>query len=121
LAVAGALVLAAAVLLGPVSTDAGVTRSASVAETLTPDTWALMLPAAWLATSLVGARPGDRLDLLALRTGDRASATAIAFDLLVVSMDERGLVVGCVAEDATAIALARASGHLLVPLLRSTR
>ena len=121
LAVAGMLVLAAAALFGPAPSEAGVTSTASVADTLAPDTWALTVPTAWLATSVGGARPGDRLDVLALRTGDRATATAIAFDLLVVSVDERGLIVGCVAEDATAIAVARASGLLLVPLLRSTR
>jgi len=121
LAVAGTLVLAAAALFGPAPSEAGVTGAASVADTLAPDTWALTVPTAWLATSVGGARPGDRLDVLALRAGDRATATAIAFDLLVVSVDERGLIVGCVAEDATAIAVARASGLLLVPLLRSTR
>lgn len=121
LAAAGTLVLAAAALFGPASSEATVPGTASVADTLAPDTWALTIPTAWLATSVAGARPGDRLDVLALRSGDRATATAIAFDLLLLSADERGLIVGCAAEDATAIAVARASGLLIVPLLRSTR
>jgi hypothetical protein len=121
LAIVGALILGAALVVRAAPSDDGVARTATVAETLAPDTWALTVPAAWLATPLVGTRAGDRLDVLALRSGDRASATAIAFDLLVVSVDERALVVGCRADDATAIAVARASGMLLVPLLRSTR
>lgn len=121
LAFAGVVVLALAALFGPAPSDAGMSRTASVADMLAPDTWALTLPPAWLATPVIGPRPGDRLDVLALRPGERANATAIAFDLLVVSVDERGLVVGCAADDATAIAVARASGLLLVPLLRSTR
>jgi len=121
LALAGGIVLAAAALLRPVPPDPGPAGGTSVAAVLAPDTWALTLPAAWLATPVIGPRPGDRLDVLALRPGDRATATAIAFDLLVISADDRGLVVGCTADDATAVAIARASGLLLVPLLRSTR
>ena len=121
LAIVGAIILAAAFILRPTPSEAGAVRTATVAEILAPDTWALTLPAGWLATPLLGARPGDRLDVLALRPGDHASATAIAFDLLVVSVDDRALVVGCVADDATSIAVARASGLLLVPLLRSSR
>lgn len=121
LAIAGAAILVVAFVVRPVSEHDGAGRTATVAETLAPDTWALTLPFAWLATPLVGTRPGDHIDVLALRPGERASATAIAFDLLVVSVDERAVVVGCVADDATAIAVARASGMLLVPLLRSTR
>lgn len=121
LAIVGAAILAAALVVRPMSANDGVTRTATVAETLAPDTWALTVPAAWLATPLVGTRPGDRLDMLAIRPGDRASAIAIAFNLLVMSVDEHALVIGCVADDATAIAVARASGLLLVPLLRSTR
>jgi len=121
LAAAGAAVIGLALVIRPAPAIEGVARNVTMAESLAPNTWALTIPAGWLATPLVGTRPGDRLDVLALRPGDRASATAIAFDLLVVSVDERALVVGCAAEDATAIAVARASGLLLVPLLRSTR
>jgi len=124
LPIAGAVILlaaAAAALLGAGPSDGRAIHSPSVAETLAPDTWALTLPATWLATPVLGPRPGDHLDVLALRPGDRATATAIAFDLLVVAVDERGLIVGCAPDDATAIAVARASGLLLVPLLRSTR
>ncbi len=121
LVIAGAAILVVAVILRPAPEHDGFARSATTAESLAPDTWGLTLPASWLATPLVGTRPGDRLDVLALRSGDRANATAIAFDLLVVSVDDRAVVVGCRADDATAIALARASGMLLVPLLRSTR
>jgi len=39
----------------------------------------------------------------------------------VVSADDRAVIVGTGADDATALGIARASGLLLVPLLRSTR
>lgn len=121
LAIAGAALLAVAFVARPAPANDGVARAPTVAEQLAAGTWALTVPAAWLATPLVGTRSGDRLDMLAIRPGDRAGATAIAFDLQVVSVDERALVIGCTADDATAIAVARASGMLLVPLLRSTR
>ena len=47
-------------------------------------------------------------------------ATAVAFDLVVLSADDRAVIVGTGADDATALGIARASGLLLVPLLRST-
>jgi hypothetical protein len=79
------------------------------------------IPTTWLIAPISGLRAGDRLDVLALRPGEHASATAVAFDLVVVSADDRAVIVGTGADDATALAVARASGLLLVPLLRSTR
>jgi hypothetical protein len=81
----------------------------------------MAVPTSWFIAPIAGLRPGDHLDVLALRPGERASATAVAFDLVVVSVDERAVVVGTGADDATALGVARASGLLLIPLLRSTK
>lgn len=92
-----------------------------LAERLAPATWALAVPTSWFAAPLIGLRVGDRIDVLSLRAGERPAAAAIAFDLEVMSVDERTLVIGVSSFDATAIATARAGGQLIVPLLRSTR
>ena len=83
-------------------------------------TWAIAVPTGWLAAPLAEARTGDSVDLLAVRSGDRPLAVAIAADLRVMSADERSVVFEVDEESATAIATARASGLLIVPLLRST-
>ena len=119
----GALLVALAVILAMHGTapSAAVVPTATMAEALAPNTWAMSVPVGWFAAPIAGLRPGDRVDVLALRPGERASATAVAFDLLVVSADDRAVVFGTGADDATALGVARASGQLLVPLLRSTR
>ncbi len=95
--------------------------STSLARRLSMSTWALAVPTAWLAAPLAEVRGGDSVDLLAVRSGDRPLAVAIAADLRVMSADERSIVFEVDEESATAIASARASGLLIVPLLRSTR
>jgi Flp pilus assembly protein CpaB len=102
-------------------TPVGVAPAATMAEILAPHTWAISVPIGWFAAPIAGLRPGDRVDVLALRPGDRPNATAVAFDLVVVSADDRAVVFGTGADDATALGVARASGQLLIPLLRSTR
>ena len=122
LSAAGALLVAIALVLaarGP--TQPASADPATLATALAPGTWALAIPTGWFVAPIVGLRPGDRLDVLALRPGEHATATVVAFDLLVVSADERAVVVGSGADDATALGVARASGLLLLPLLRSTR
>jgi Flp pilus assembly protein CpaB len=119
----GTLLVALAVILtvhGTAPSVAGA-PTATMAEALAPNTWAMSVPVSWFAAPIAGLRPGDRVDVLALRSGERASATAVAFDLLVVSADDRAVVFGTGADDATALGVARASGQLLIPLLRSTR
>jgi hypothetical protein len=81
----------------------------------------MSIPTSWFVAPITGLRSGDRVDVLALRPGERATATAVAFDLLVIAVDERTVTVGSGADDVTALGVARASGLLLVPLLRSTR
>jgi Flp pilus assembly protein CpaB len=103
------------------SPPSAATYPVAMAEALAPGTWALSIPVTWFVAPIGGLRPGDRLDVLALRPGEHATASAVAFDLLVVSADDRAVIVGSGADDATAIGVARASGLLLVPLLRSTR
>jgi len=122
------LAVAAALLLSGVAVSAreviparAAAAPVSTAERLAPSTWAIAVPNSWLAAPLVGLRQGDRLDMLALRPGERATATAVAFDMEVISADDRTVVLGAAAADVTALASARASGQLIVPLLRSTR
>ncbi len=94
---------------------------ATLAEALAPNSWAISVPVSWFAAPIAGLRPGDRVDVLALRPGDRASATVVAFDLVVVAADDRAVIFGTGADDATALGIARATGQLLIPLLRSLR
>ena len=115
------LLLSAAALSARPDDPVDARPSDGLADRLAPSSWALTVPTGWLAAPITGLRTGDRIDVLALRSGDRASASAIAFDLEVMSIDATGLVLDARAEDATAIAVARAGGLLLVPLLRSTR
>ena len=92
----------------------------SLAQRLSASTWAFAVPTAWLAAPLAEVRSGDSVDLLAVRSGDRPLAVAIAADLRIMSADERSIVFEVDEESASAIASARASGLLIVPLLRST-
>jgi Flp pilus assembly protein CpaB len=118
----GALLLALSLLIAPHgSPPSAGAASTGMADALAPGTWAISIPTSWFVAPISGLRPGDRLDILALRPGERATATAVAFDLLVVSADDRAVIVGSGADDVTALGVARASGSLLVPLLRSTR
>ena len=118
----GAVFLAASLLVSVHSQPpASSAVPGTIADSLPPGTWAISIPSGWFAAPIAGLRAGDRLDILALRAGERATATAVAFDLLVVSADDRAVIVGTGADDATALGIARASGLLLVPLLRSTR
>lgn len=122
LGIAGAALLLVAVLLSVCGTAATATPHAvTMADALAPNTWAISVPNSWFIAPIAGLRAGDHVDVLALRPGDRASATAVAFDLIVMSADDRAVTFGTGADDATALSVARASGSLLVPLLRSTR
>jgi len=122
LAAGGSTLLVASILstvfVPPRSADEEAART-SLAQRLSMSTWALAVPTAWLAAPLAEVRSGDSVDLLAVRTGDRPLAVAIAADLRVMSADERSIVFEVDEESATAIASARASGLLIVPLLRS--
>jgi hypothetical protein len=93
----------------------------SLAESLAPSTWAMNLPAAWLAAPVPRVRTGDLIDVLAVRQGDRAYAVPVAYAARVMTADDRGVVLELDEEGASAIAIARGGGLLLVPLLRSTR
>lgn len=122
-AVGGSMFLAASIVstfVAPARSADEATATASLAQRLSMSTWALALPTAWLAAPLAEVRSGDSVDLLAVRMGDRPLAVAIAADLRVMSADERSIVFEVDEESATAIASARASGLLIVPLLRST-
>lgn len=81
----------------------------------------MSLPAAWLAAPVPRVRAGDTIDVLAVRSGDRAYAVPVAYAARVMAADERGIVLELDEEGASAIAIARGGGMLLVPLLRSTR
>ena len=119
----GALLIALSAVIGlrGAAPSAAGAPPATIAEALAPNTWAMSVPISWFAAPIAGLRPRDRVDVLALRPGERANAIAVAFDLLVVSADDRAVVFGTGADDATALGVAHASGQLLIPLLRSTR
>jgi hypothetical protein len=97
------------------------TSEASLAESLAPSTWAMNLPVAWLAAPAPRIRTGDVIDVLAVRQGERAYTVPVAYAARVMATDERGIVLELDEEGASAIAIARGGGLLLVPLLRSTR
>lgn len=92
-----------------------------LSDELGPSSWAMTVPLTWLAGPVPPLRRGERLDLLALRGGDRGYALPIAYATVVVSADERALVLEVTADDAMAIATARAGGAQLIALVRSTR
>ena len=124
LAAVGAALLGASILSTLVASSSRsadeAAASASLAQRLSMSTWAIAVPTGWLAAPLAEVRAGDSVDLLAVRSGDRPLAVAIAADLRVMGADERSIVFEVDEESATAIATARASGLLIVPLLRST-
>jgi hypothetical protein len=124
LAAGGAALLAGSILstfmASPVRSEDEATNSESLAARLSMSSWALAVPTTWLAAPMPDVRSGDSIDLLAVRTGDRPFAIAIAADLRVMTADDRSIVFEVDEESASAIASARASGLLIVPLLRST-
>jgi hypothetical protein len=93
----------------------------SIADSLAPSTWAMSLPTAWLAAPVPRVRTGDTIDVLAVRQGERAYAVPVAYAARVIATDDRGIVLELDEEGASAIAIARGGGLLLVPLLRSAR
>ncbi len=113
--------LAVGALGAEMSGAAAPSPPASLAESLAPSTWAMTLPTAWLAAPVPRVGTGDLIDVLAVRQGERAYAVPVAYAARVVTADERGLVLELDEEGASAIAIARGGGLLLVPLLRSTR
>ncbi len=82
---------------------------------------ALTLPIGWLSAPLTGLAIDDRLDVVGVRPGDPASVYPLAADARVLGHDERSLTVSLRSDDAAQLALARANGLLLVPLLRPRR
>lgn len=123
LAAAGALLGVAAIgsALGPQDAHAAPASAPSLAHRLGAKTYAFALPTAWLAAPIPGVREEDILDVLGTRSGERATASEVANGLRVMSADERTLVVELTADDASAIASARARGLTLVLLLRSAK
>jgi len=116
---AAAVVLALAAVASLASQPPAPERS--TADALAPSSWAMTIPAAWLAAPLPRARPGDAFDIVAIRSGDRGYAAPVAYALVVLEVDERRLVVQVDEDDALALANARSAGLQLVGLLRSTR
>jgi hypothetical protein len=97
------------------------TPELGLADQLGPATWAMQIPAGWLAGQAPPLRHGDAIDVLALRQGDKPYAVPIAYGLTVLASSERGLLLQVDEVDASALASARSGGLLLVALLRSTR
>jgi len=118
---AASALLALAALGAGMGGAATPTADASLAESLAPSTWAMHVPVAWLAAPVPRVRTGDVIDVLAVRQGERAYAVPVAYAARVMAADERGIVLELDEGGASAIAIARGGGMLLVPLLRSTR
>ena len=92
-----------------------------LADELGPATWAMNIPVTWLAAPAPPLRPGDEIDLLAMRQGDKPYAVPVAYGVIVLVGSERGLLLQVDEVDASALASARSSGLQLLALLRSTR
>lgn len=123
LLLAAVVLSAAGALSALVSSDArsGAPAPPSLSQRLGARTYALALPTGWLAAPIPGLREDDVVDLLGTRSGERATASGVASGLRVMSVDERTVVVELTADDASAIAAARARGLSLIPILRSLR
>jgi hypothetical protein len=119
--VIAAIALGAAAVLSALLPTRAEPVVTSLADELRPATWAIQIPITWLAAPLPSARRGDQIDILGVRSGDRAYTVPIAYAATLVAQNERGLVLEVDEGDASAIATARGSGLLLVPLLRSSR
>jgi hypothetical protein len=114
----GAFFLLAALTLHRPDT-AAETRTFPLAYALASSTWALAIPTTWLAAPAQGVRPDDRIDLIAVRGGDRAGGYVVALDVRVMTNDDRVLLIQTDEASAIAVAIAHTNGSLLVPLLQS--
>jgi hypothetical protein len=114
------LAIAGALTLIPTETHPVVVPP-SLAQRLGVNTYGFAIPMSWLAAPIPGLHEDDVVDILGTRPGDRATATGVADGLRVMALDDRALVVELRADDAAAIAAARARGLSLIPILRSSR
>ncbi|MDQ2952083.1 MAG: hypothetical protein M3R54_07445, partial [Chloroflexota bacterium] len=119
--VAGSAALTLAAVLASLNGATSAAPAPRLADQLRPATWAMNIPAAWLASPTPPLRVGDTIDVLAIRTGDKGYVLPVAYGVMVLGVSERGLVLEVDETDASAIATARGGGMLLVALLRSTR
>lgn len=117
---AGAAGLLLAVAAAIVPQDAPVAaRAASLSAALAPDTVAVQLPHAWLAAAPPRLASGDRVDVFGARPQSPVSGVALVVsDARVVEPLPEALVLEIVADDAVALAVARASAYLLLIVLR---
>ncbi len=109
------LVLTLAGVFFPRESPAAATP-ASLARAIAADAVAVRVPHAWFAAPPPRVVVGDRVDILGARAVDR-SAVAVASAARVVLVEPEALVLELGAEDAAALAVARAGGYLLVVLL----
>ncbi len=122
LLVLSAVLLAAAGAFALVPTDTHpIVAPPTLAQRLGVRTYGFAIPAGWLAAPIPGLHEDDVVDILGTRPSERATAIDVAEGLRVMAVDERALVVELRAEDAAAIAAARARGQSLIPILRSSR
>lgn len=119
-ALAGSLMFGAAALVTH-SLAAPAPARVGLADELGPATWAMNIPAGWLAGPAPPLRTGDAIDVLAMRSGDRPYAVPIAYGLTVLAASDRGILLQVDEVDASALASARSGGLQLIALLRSTR
>lgn len=118
---AGSVAFTLAAVLVSLNGAASTAPAPRLADQLRPATWAMNIPAAWLASAAPPIRVGDTIDLLAMRSGDKAYVLPVAYGVTVLGVSDRGLVLEVDETDASAIATARSGGLLMLALLRSTR
>lgn len=120
-AAAGAVLLAAVTVFGQRGDSIGPAAPQSLALTLAPSGLAARVPHTWLAAAPPRLAPGDRLDVIGSRIGERSGAANIVVDARVIEVDGDAFVLELAADDAVALALARANAYLLFALLRPRR
>jgi hypothetical protein len=118
---AASALLALAAVGASVSANPAPAREVSLAMSLHPSMRALAVPSTWFAAPLPRVRVGDVLDIEAVRTGEKAYSIQVAVAARVLSSDERGVVIEVDENDAGLLVNARATGMLIVPLLRPDR
>ncbi len=116
-----AAVLIVAALLPRASAPAPPPAPPPLATRLDEATWAIAVPLSWFAAPVPAARVDDRVDVIAVKVGDLGAVYPLALDATVLTLDERTLVIGVRADDAAQIAMGRANGLVMVPILRSRR
>lgn len=93
----------------------------ALSRTLAPAAGAVRLPHAWLAAPPARLAPGERIDLIGARGGERGGVVSVAVDARVLELEADALVLELAGDEPAAVASARANGYALLVVLRSSR